>query len=182
MRELPRVVSVSAGRAHGPEKPVRAKVELLKDLGVAGDAHAGRTVQHRSRARRHPDWVNLRQVHLLGVELHEELRAHGLPVGPGDMGENVLTAGLDLLDLPLGTLLTLGADAVVELTGLRNPCTQLDGVRQGLMAAVLDRTEDGSLVLRCGVMGIVRAGGAVVPGDPVAIDLPTGEHRQLAPV
>lgn len=177
------VVSVSAGAAHGPFKPVRAQITLLAGLGVEGDAHLGRTVQHRSRARKHPDWENLRQVHLIGVELHEELAAGGLgAVGPGELGENVLTRGLDLLALPRGTVLQLGSSAEVELTGLRNPCSQLDGVRPGLMGATLDRAADGTLVRRAGVMGRVRTGGRVAPGDAIAVVLPAGERAPLLPV
>lgn len=179
---MPRVVSVSAGPAHGPCKPVRAEIRLLCGLGVQGDAHLGRTVQHRSRARAHPDWVNLRQVHLVGAELHVELSARGLDVGPGQLGENVLTIGLDLLALPAGALLRLGDEAVVELTGLRNPCTQLDGVRPGLMGAVLDSAPDGTLTRRAGVMAIVLRGGRVAPGDAIDLTRPPGADRPLEPV
>lgn len=175
-------MSVSAGRAHGPYKPVRAKIDLVEGRGVDGDAHAGRTVQHRSRARTHPHWINLRQVHLVGVELQEELARRGLPVEPGAMGENVLTAGIDLLGLPVGTTLRLGPRALVELTGLRNPCAQLDGVRAGLMAAVLARAKDGKLVRRSGVMAIVLTGGDVATGDAIHLALPPRPHQALEPV
>ncbi len=182
MQGRPVVVSVSAGHAHGPYKPVRAKIELVEGLGVDGDAHAGSTVQHRSRARAHPHWINLRQVHLLGVELHEELAVRGLPVEPGVMGENVLTEGIDLLGLPVGTTLRLGPHALVELTGLRSPCAQLEGVRDGLMAAVLTRGEDGNLVRRSGVMAIVRTGGDVASGAAIHVALPARPHQALEPV
>lgn len=177
-----RIVAVSAGEEHGPHKPVRDRIELLAGLGVAGDAHLGRTVQHRSRKRAHPDWENLRQVHLIGAELHEELAGRGLHVGPGAMGENVLTSGVDLLALPTGTALHLGDEAIVELTGLRNPCTQLDRVQPGLMAAVLHRTRDGTLVRRSGVMSVVRTGGVVRAGDAVVVELPAGRNAPLRPV
>lgn len=179
--EQPRVVSVSAGPAHGPHKPVLSEVVLLAGLGVEGDAHAGVTVQHRSRARSHPEQANLRQVHLVHAELLDELAARGLAVAPGAMGENVLTADLDLLGLPVGTVLRLGDTAEVELTGLRNPCAQLDGVTPGLMAATLDRAPDGTVVRKAGVMATVRTGGTVRAGDPVAVHLP-GTHVPLAPV
>ena len=127
---------------------------------MRGDAHAGGTVRHRSRVRKDPTAPNLRQVHLLHRELFDELAAQGFAVGPGDIGENVTTAGVDLLGLPVGTRLHLGDEAVVDLTGLRNPCAQLDDFQPGLMAAVLDRAEDGSLVRKSGVMSVVVAGGA----------------------
>ncbi len=175
-------MSVSAGPSHGPFKPLRESIELVAGLGVAGDAHFGRTVQHRSRARAHPDWENLRQVHLLGVELHEELASCGMRVGAGQMGENILTAGIGLLELPVGTRLRLGATAIVELTGLRNPCTQLDGVHRGLMKAVLDRAPDGTLTRRAGVMAVVISGGAVAAGELVAVQHVPAGHEPLRPV
>lgn len=177
-----RVISVSAGAEHGPFKPVRATITLVAGLGVEGDAHLGHTVQHRSRARAHPEWENLRQVHLMGVELHAELEARDLAVSPGEMGENVLTAGVGLLALPVGTVIELGADAKVELCGLRNPCSQLDGVRPGLMAATLGRTPDGDLIRRAGVMGRVLTGGVVSAGDVLAVRLPAGPLRPLQSV
>jgi MOSC domain-containing protein YiiM len=176
------VEAVCAGAQHGPFKPRRAGIELLAGLGVRGDAHAGVRVQHRSRARAHPEQLNLRQVHLLARELHEELTARGFSVTPGEMGENVLTAGVDLLDLPRGSRLHLGAEAVVELTGLRNPCAQLDGVQPGLMAAVLGRTADGALVRRAGVMAIVVRSGRVAAGDGVRVEWPEGPFAALEPV
>ena len=177
----PQVVAVCAGAAHGPLKPVRERIDLVAGLGVAGDAHFGRTVRHRSRARTHPGADNLRQVHLIGAELLDELSGRGLRVAAGEMGENVLTAGVDLLALPTGTVLGLGPEAEVELTGLRNPCRQLDGVRPGLMAAVLGRTDDGALLRRAGVMAVVRASGHVRPGDPITVDVPA-TSRPLRPV
>jgi len=176
------VTAVSTSAAHTFSKPNRASVTLLAGLGVEGDTHLGVTVQHRSRVARDPGQPNLRQVHLIHAELHDELVAAGFSVGPGVMGENVTTRGIDLLALPTGTRLRLGAVAVVEVTGLRNPCTQLDGYRQGLMRAVLDRDADGNLVRKAGVMGVVRTGGEVRPGDPIRIELPPEPHTPLAPV
>jgi MOSC domain-containing protein YiiM len=98
------------------------------------------------------------------------------------MGENVTTRGVDLLSLPTGTRLRLGDRAVVEVTGLRNPCVQLEGLAVGLMAAVLDRAEDGSLIRRAGVMSVVVADGEVRPGDRVTVTLPDTPHRPLMPV
>ena len=173
------IVAVSRSRRRGFGKQPQEGIRLLAGLGVEGDAHAGRTVQHRSRVRKDPHGPNLRQVHLLHGELHAELRARGFDIAPGDMGENVTTRGLDLLRLPRGTRLRLGADAVVEVTGLRNPCAQLDGLQPGLMAAVLGRDADGALVRRAGVMAVVRAPGDVRPRDPIAVELPSGPHFPL---
>jgi MOSC domain-containing protein YiiM len=156
--------------------------DQLAGLGVEGDAHQGRKIKHRSRVARDPDQPNLRQVHLIQAELHDELNAGGFTVGPGDMGENVTTRGIDLLGLPTGTRLRLGGTATIEVTGLRNPCVQLDQFQSGLMAAVLDRDEEGRLVRKAGVMGIVESSGAVRPGDPIRVELPPEPHVALAPV
>jgi MOSC domain-containing protein YiiM len=176
------VASVSLAGEHRLSKTPAAKIRLLAGLGVEGDAHNGRRVQHRSRVARDPTQPNLRQVHLIHEELHSELRAAGFDVGPGVMGENVTTRGIDLLGLPTGARLRLGLEAVVEVTGLRNPCVQLDGHASGLMAAVLDRDAGGQLVRKAGVMGVVVAGGVVRAGDPVAVDLPAPPHVALKPV
>jgi MOSC domain-containing protein YiiM len=174
------VVAVCRDAEHAFGKQPLAEIRLLAGLGVEGDAHAGRTVQHRSRVRRDPTQPNLRQVHLIGAELHDELAA--FDVGPGEMGENVTTRGVDLLALPAGTRLRLGAEAVVEITGLRNPCVQLDRFRPGLMAAVLDRDEHGRLIRRAGVMAIVVTGGVVRPGDAIAVEHPAEPHVPLGVV
>lgn len=176
------VVAVSSDGEHRFSKPVSGEIVLLEGLGVAGDAHAGVTVQHRSRVRVDPTQPNLRQVHLIQSELHDELAGRGFEVKSGGMGENVTTRGLDLLALPQGTVLRLGAEAVVEVTGLRNPCVQLNGLQVGLMKAVLDRDEQGRLIRRAGIMGVVRNGGPVRPGDQVAVELPDEPHLPLEPV
>ena len=176
------VVAVSRLTEHAPSKRSAERIRLVMGLGVEGDAHAGRTVQHRSRVARDPTQPNLRQVHLIHAELHDELRARGFAVAAGDMGENVTTRGIDLLGLPTGTRLALGDAAVVEITGLRNPCAQLDGLQAGLMAAVLDRDEEGRLVRKAGVMAVVLTGGEVAPGDAVAVELPPGLHAPLEAV
>jgi hypothetical protein len=173
------VDAVSGAAEHTFSKPALAEIRLLAGLGVEGDAHAGRTVQHRSRVRRDPSQPNLRQVHLIRGELHDELRAQGFRVGPGVMGENVTTRGIDLLGLPAGTRLGLGQAAVVEVTGLRNPCVQLDHFQRGLMTAVLDRDDAGRLVRKAGVMAIVLTSGEVRPGDPIAVELPPLPHARL---
>lgn len=176
------VAGVSKSAVHGFSKEPVAAIQLLPGLGVAGDAHLGATVQHRSRVARDPAQPNLRQVHLLHGELHRQLAANGFKVGRGDMGENVTTEGIDLLQLPVGTVLHLGADAVVRITGLRNPCRQLDAFQPGLMGAVLGRDERGTIVRKAGVMAIVLAGGEVRPGDLIVVTLPALPHVALAPV
>jgi len=176
------VEAVSLSGTHTFGKPNRDAIRLLAGLGVEGDAHLGVTVKHRSRVARDPTQPNLRQVHLVHAELHDELGAAGFVVKPGEMGENVTTRGIDLLALPVGARLHLGGAAVVEVTGLRNPCIQLDRFQPGLMAAVLDRDEQGGLVRKAGVMGIVVAGGDVRPGDRMRVELPPEPHRALEPV
>lgn len=178
----PSVIAVSLDGAHRFSKDTRAEVRLLTGLGVEGDAHLGETVQHRSRVARDPSQPNLRQVHLMHAELFDELAAKGFTVRPGEMGENVTTQGVDLLGLPTGTRLRLGATALIEITGLRNPCSQLDGLQPGLMKAVLDRDADGNLIRKAGVMAIVLADGIVRPGDVIAVELPAAPHQPLVPV
>jgi MOSC domain-containing protein YiiM len=175
----PRVVAVSAAGSHRFSKPNALSIRLLAGLGVAGDAHAGVTVQHLSRIRRDPTQPNLRQVHLIHAELLDELAAQGFAVAPGALGENVTTAGLDLLALPAGAQLRLGRDAVVAVTGLRNPCAQIEKFRPGLLAAVLGRDAAGNLVRKTGVMGVVLAEGDVRPGDAISVELPEGPRRAL---
>lgn len=175
------VTAVSLRRGHHFSKPNVLSIRLLAGLGVDGDAHAGVTVKHRSRVRRDPTQPNLRQVHLVHSELFDELRTKGFTVAPGDIGENVTTRGVDLLALPTGTKLRLGDTATVEITGLRNPCVQLDTFQKGLMAATLDKDADGNLIRKAGIMGVVLAGGEVRPGDTIAVELPEGAHRPLQP-
>ena len=176
------IIAVSRSPKHEFSKENEDAIMLLPGLGVEGDAHLGETVKHRSRVARDPSQPNLRQVHLIHAELHDELRAGGFTVGPGQMGENVTTRGVDLLGLPTGARLRLGAEAVVEITGLRNPCAQLDGLQQGLMTATLDRDAQGNLIRKAGIMGVVIAGGTVRAGDPIAVELPEEPHRALEPV
>lgn len=176
------VVAVSVRSGHHFSKTPSLSIRLLSGLGVAGDAHMGATVKHRSRVRKDPTQPNLRQVHLIHAELFDELRARGFVVRPGDLGENVTTSGIDLLGLPTGSRLHLGASAVVEITGLRNPCIQIDSFQKGLMAATLDKDADGNLVRKAGIMSIVIADGDVRPGDAIGVELPTTPHRPLLPV
>ena len=175
----PGVVAVTRGKSHGPGKETVPSIRLLAGFGVEGDVHAGETVKHRSRVRRDATQPNLRQVHLIHSELHDELRTRGFEVRPGEMGENVTTAAIDLLGLPRGARLRLGDEAVIEVTGLRNPCRQIDDLQPGLLKQVVGRAEDGSLVRRAGVMGVVLSGGTVRPGDPIAVDLPPLPHEPL---
>jgi MOSC domain-containing protein YiiM len=177
-----RVEAVACKAEHGPDKPLVDAIELVADRGVIGDAHFGETVQHRSRARTHPTMRNLRQVHLLHGELLDELAARGFDVGPGTLGENVTTRGVDLLGSPRGSVLRLGDEVVLELTGLRNPCRQLNALRPGLMQAVLGRDAAGDLVRLSGVMTVVRTGGTVRAGDAIAVALPDGPTLALQPV
>jgi hypothetical protein len=174
-----RVLSVNASRIHSFSKEPVPLVALVAGHGVRGDAHFGVTVKHRSRVARDPFQPNLRQVHLIHSELFEELAGRGFHLEPGELGENITTAGIDLLGLPLGALLRLGHSAVVRITGLRNPCSQLDTFRRGLMAAVLDRTPEGKLVRKAGVMGVVVTGGEVRAGDGIGVELPQRPHVEL---
>jgi MOSC domain-containing protein YiiM len=176
------VTAVSRAAEHTFSKGTAETIRLVAGLGVEGDAHLGRTVQHLSRVRRDPSQPNLRQVHLIHAELHDELRDRGFEVAPGEMGENITTSGVDLLALPTGTLLKLGDQAVVEVTGLRNPCVQIDKFQKGLLAAVLDNDDDGNLVRKAGVMAIVVNGGEVRAGDAIGVSFPPLPHSPLRPV
>ena len=175
------VTAVGRSAKHTLVKPSQDSIRLVAGLGVEGDAHLGEQIKHRSRVRRNPQEPNRRQVHVIHAELHDELRAGGFAVEAGQMGENVTTRGIDLLGLPTGTRLRMGDSAVVEVTGTRNPCKQLDRIQPGLMDATLDRDADGSLIRKAGVMGVVLAGGEVRPGDAVAVELPEPPHRPLEP-
>jgi MOSC domain-containing protein YiiM len=176
------ILAVSQSGRHTFSKPNQLSIRLLRGLGVEGDAHMGEKVRHRYHVARNPDAPNLRQVHLIHGELLDELRAGGFSVGPGDMGENITTRGVDLLGMSRGTRLRLGDFAIVEITGLRSPCKQIDGFAPGLMAAVLDKSPDGAVIRKSGVMAVVIAGGEVRPGDPIDIQPRSGPFEALAPV
>jgi MOSC domain-containing protein YiiM len=178
----PIVLAVHRSPTHSFSKSATLSIRLVAGLGVEGDAHAGQTVKHRSRVARDPTQPNLRQVHLIHAELHDELNGAGFAIKPGDMGENITTRGLDLLGLPTGARLHVGESAVIEITGLRNPCVQLDRFRPGLMQATLDRDAAGHLIRKAGVMGVVLVGGDVRGGDGINVQFPGGERRALAPV
>lgn len=174
-----KIVAVSKSGTHTFSKPNQESIRLLAGLGVEGDAHMGETVKHRSRVKRDPTQPNLRQVHLIHSELHDELNASGYHVSAGEMGENVTTRGLDLLGLPKGTKLYLGDSAVVEITGLRNPCEQIDTFQDGLLSLCVYKDENGNIVRKAGIMSIVLAGGEVRAGDTIRVELPPEPHEAL---
>ena len=173
------VTAVSSDREHRFSKPNVAAIRLLAGLGVEGDAHLGVTVQHRSRVAKDPTQPNLRQVHLIHAELHDELAGAGYTVAAGELGENVTTRGVDLLGLPRGTRLHLGGEAVVEVTGLRNPCLQINRFQSGLLKQVLEVDGNGDVVRKGGIMGVVLTGGEVRPGDDIRVELPPLPHEPL---
>jgi MOSC domain-containing protein YiiM len=173
------VVSVSGNLGHRFSKSIQESIRLIAGMGVAGDAHMGETVKHRSRVRIDPHQPNLRQVHLIHAELHDELNKKGFEVHPGDMGENITTRGIDLLGLSTGTQLKIGESAVIEITGLRNPCKQIDDFQQGLLNAVLDRDESGNLIRKAGVMAVVLTGGTIGKGDSISICFTPAQHVAL---
>ncbi|ANB09774.1 molybdenum cofactor biosysynthesis protein [Streptomyces ambofaciens] len=173
------MTAVSSNGEYSFTKPNRDSVRLLAGLGVEGDVHAGVTVKHRSRIAQDPTQPNLRQVHIIHEELFDEVGDDGFEVAPGELGENITTRGIDLLGLPVGTLLRIGDCAVLEVTGLRNPCRQIDNFREGLLKQVVSRDEAGNIVLKAGIMSVVREGGMVRPGYTVETELPSGPHRPL---
>ncbi|MFE6622145.1 MOSC domain-containing protein [Streptomyces sp. NPDC008086] len=174
-----KVTAVSSNSEYSFTKPNRPSITLLAGLGVEGDVHAGVTVKHRSRVAQDPSQPNLRQVHLIHEELFADVDRQGFAVAPGELGENITTSGIDLLALPTGTLLHIGGEAVVEVTGLRNPCLQIDAFQQGLLKQVVGRDEAGNIVHRAGIMSVVQVGGVVRPGDTITVQLPEEPHRPL---
>jgi MOSC domain-containing protein YiiM len=173
------ITAVSQSPDHSFSKQNQDKIVLVAGLGVEGDAHLGNTVQHRSRVRKDPSQPNLRQVHLMHSEFHDELNASGFHVSAGDLGENITTRGVELLGLPTGTRLHLGDTAIVEVTGLRNPCEQLNGFQEGLMNACVYKDDHGNIVRKAGIMSIVLVGGEIRVGDPIRVELPSSLHRPL---
>ncbi|MEO0844992.1 MAG: MOSC domain-containing protein [Cyanobacteria bacterium J06648_1] len=176
------VTAVSLSAKHGFSKVSQSKIKLISGLGVEGDAHLGETVKHRSRVAKNPQQSNLRQVHLIHSELHDELKSKGFDVLPGQMGENITTQGIDLLRLPTDTVLKIGNTAAIQVTGLRNPCVQLDNFKQGLMAAVLDKDAEGHIIRKAGIMGIVVATGEILVGDKIKVEFPPQPYRVLEKV
>lgn len=176
------VVAVHRSGEHSFSKLRVDGVTLIAGMGVDGDAHHGARVQHRSRVKIDPDQPNLRQVHLIHRELFDQLESLGYSVRPGDLGENITTEGIDLLSFPIGTVLRFGSEALIALTGLRNPCKQIDDFKSGLLANVVDRTASGELVRKAGVMGVVVQSGAVHSSDEIRVSLPPRPHTPLVPV
>jgi len=174
-----RVVAVARDGEHRFSKQATAEITIVAGLGVEGDAHQGVTVKHRSRVAVDPTVPNLRQVHLIHAELLDDLASKGFTVAPAELGENVTTQGVDLLGLPRGALLSLGDQVVLEVTGLRNPCAQIERFQTGLLGAVVDKRADGRPILRAGIMSIVRNGGVVRPGDEITVELPSLPHVAL---
>lgn len=174
-----RVTSVSKSGTHSFSKAVCDSIHLVAGLGVEGDAHFGTTVKHRSRVAIDPTQPNLRQVHLIHGELHDELTAQGFRVAPGIMGENMTTRGIDLLGLPRDTVLRIGESAAIKLTGLRNPCKQLEDFQTGLLRALIDKTPEGEIIRKSGVMSIVITGGPIKAGDTIEIQLPDKPHHKM---
>ena len=173
------VIAVSCSAQHTFSKQYQSSIRLIAGIGVEGDAHAGKMVKHRYLARKDPTKPNLRQVHLIQAELLDELNARGFSVGSGELGENITTRGVDLLALPTGTKLTIGSEAVIELTALRNPCHQIDDFQEGMLEALLDTDEGGNVIRKAGVMGIVLEGGEIRPGNSIQIELPPEPHKAL---
>ena len=172
------VIAVASDKGHNFSKIPKPAITLVAGFGVQGDAHSGKTVQHLSDKRKNPHAPNLRQVHLMHAELFDELAAQGIAVAPAQMGENIVTRGVDLLGLPQGTRLTIG-EAVIEITGLRSPCRKLNTIHPDLLKAVVEKRPDGSVNKKSGVMGIVITGGDIRPGDAITTHLPDGEHLPL---
>jgi MOSC domain-containing protein YiiM len=171
------VVAVASKEKHEFSKRTRHAITLVEDHGVEGDVHAGRVIQHRYLAKKMPVMPNNRQVHLIASELFTELGLSGFNVSPGELGENITTAGLDLTNLPLGTRLRLGSSAVVEITGLRTPCSLIDRFQKGLKRAMIMKHEQPRF--RCGVLGVAKATGKIAPGDPIIVELPSFSLQPL---
>ena len=175
----PSVLAVCLSAQHTFSKPIQNSINLIKGIGVEGDAHAGKYVKHRFLAKQDPKRPNIRQVHLIHSELFDELNVKGFSVGPGDLGENITTQGISLLALPKGTKLNIGNKAMIELTALRNPCHQIDKFQKGLLKEIVYRDEKGNLTRKTGVMGVVLVGGRIYPGDAILIELPSEPHQPL---
>lgn len=177
-----KVEAVSKSPTHTLIKKNEKQITLLKGLGVEGDAHQGLTVKHRSRVVKDPTTPNIRQVHLMPSELFEELAMKNIKVNAGEMGENITTSGIDLLNLPKDSVLHIGSISKVKITGLRNPCSQLNRINEGLLKAVLQKDEDGNIVRKAGIMGVVLEGGEINVGDDIKIEFPEKPYKDLEPV
>ncbi|WP_102275044.1 MOSC domain-containing protein [Cytobacillus massiliigabonensis] len=172
------VLAVSLSSSHTFSKENVNRIKLVEGLGVEGDAHSGLTVKHRSRVAQNPNQPNLRQVHFIQSELFDELHDR-FDIKPGQLGENITTHGINLLELPADTILHVGKEAIVKITGLRNPCQQIDHFKPGLLQAVIDKDSEGNLIRKAGIMGIVLKSGEIEPGDSIHIKLPPKPYRKL---
>lgn len=173
-----KVLAVSLSNTHTFSKKNINRIKLVEGFGVEGDAHFGSTVKHRSRVAQNPNQPNLRQVHFIQSELFDELHDR-FDINPGQLGENITTRGINLLELPTDTILHVGEEAIVKITGLRNPCPQIDHFKPGLLQAVLDKDSEGNLIRKAGIMGIVLKSGEVSPEDSISIQLPSKPYRKL---
>lgn len=178
----PVVLSVNKSDVHNVSKQPHPFIELIEGLGIEGDAHKGKTVQHGYLVRRDPERKNLRQVHLIALEMIEEIKQKGFQIGAGSLGENITTQHIDLIHLPEGTILKIGEEAEIQLTGLRMPCSQLNKVQDGLMKAVLQFDENKKPIPTCGVMSVILKGGKIYPNDSIQIVLPSGDHQPMKEV
>jgi len=174
-----KIIALSKNPIHNVSKQNHNELILLEGLGVEGDVHMGKTAKHRSRVAKNPLQPNLRQIHLIESELYEELKLKGFDIQPGQMGENITTSDLDLLKLPENTILKIGAQAEVLITGLRNPCNQLNGIQDGLMQAVIEKDSSGNLIRKAGIMGIVTKGGKVTLNDNIEVKFPSKPFVRL---
>ena len=177
--QIGKVFSVSKKSTHEFSKEIQEKIKLITMHGVDGDAHAGKYVKHRSRVKKDPNQLNIRQVHLMTSELLEEFQGVGHHIKPGDLGENITTVGIDLINLPKGTILKIGPEAEVEITGLREPCKQIEDFQNGLLKRVISKNNSGKLDVKSGVMSIVTQGGTVRPGDKIKVIYPNQPHVEL---
>ncbi len=176
------MIAVAWDDGHNFSKQLADALSLIEGRGIEGDSHCGATVQHRSRVEIDPDQPNLRQVHLIHAELFDELADRGFAVGPGAIGDNIVTRGINLLGLPTDTVLRIGSDVALKVTGLRNPCSQIEAFMPGLLAAVVDKQADGGIVRKAGIMSVVEHGGRVKPGDQIEVVMPAGPHVALSVV
>lgn len=173
------VIAVAKDKEHKFSKELVSEIQIIAGLGVEGDAHKGKNVKHRSRVSADPTQPNLRQVHLIHSELFDEVAGKGFAVEPADLGENITTEGIDLLSLPRNAILKIGEDVRLQVTGLRNPCAQIDEFQKGLLSAVLDKGPDGGLIRKSGIMSVVLQGGRVRPGDRIQVDYPNPPFLSL---
>ena len=179
------VAAVHRSDEHTFSKATCESIELVAGLGVNGDAHQGAKVKHRSRVAANPDQPNLRQIHLVMSELLDEVNSAGHNVVAGQLGESITTTGIDLISLPVGSMLRIGDTALVALTGLRNPCPQIKSVGDGLMKMMFIDDQDnpeGPKIGRTGVMGVVIAGGIVAADDGIKIRFPAGPLTRMEKV